>query len=268
MNVYFAYVDWTLEASPRVFYVGKGNLKRTQKRERNTYWKNIAAKHGWRREVLLATKDESFAFEEEKRHIAEFGTFEDGTLGRWGANLTEGGEGASGYKHTQETRQKLSEMREGKIPWNKGVTHSEETCLLISQKATGRKLPPRSEEHRAKMSVLRKGKTGESWCKPWTEEQREHASEIQKEIQNKPEVKQRKSVAARAVWERLEFRDKIVEAQRIAQNKPEVRERNAAAQRGKKRSEETRIKMSVAAKLREAHKRLQSESNLESDTCA
>jgi hypothetical protein len=99
IEVFFNYIDWTLEDIPRSFYVGKGKLKRISQRERNAYWRNIAAKHGQRREVVLATKDEAFAFEQEKRLIVELGTFEDGTLGRWGANLTEGGEGVSGRKN-------------------------------------------------------------------------------------------------------------------------------------------------------------------------
>lgn len=173
--MFFTYVDWTLEDVSRPFYVGKGDLKRTQRVERNPYWKNIAAKHGWRREIVLATKDESFAFEEEKRRIAELGTFEDGTPGRWGANLTEGGEGASGYKHTDETRMLLSGLRKGKSPWNKGVPHSDDTRAKVSNANKGRVLPPRSDEHRAKLSALRKGKTGESWCqsRPWSQERRE-----------------------------------------------------------------------------------------------
>jgi hypothetical protein len=107
-HIFFNYVDWTLEDVPRPFYVGKGKIERVQKRERNAYWKNIAAKYGWRREVVFATKDEQFAFEEEKRRILELGTFEDGTFGRWGANLTKGGEGASGYRHRPEHIQSLT----------------------------------------------------------------------------------------------------------------------------------------------------------------
>ena len=101
-RVFFVYVDWTTEVLPRPFYVGKGLIKRTQIRERNQYWCNIAAKYGQRREVVLATRDETFAFEQEKRLIAELGTFEDGTLGRWGANLTEGGGGSNGWKPSTE----------------------------------------------------------------------------------------------------------------------------------------------------------------------
>jgi len=99
--VFFTYIDWTTEEIARAFYVGKGSLKRTRKRERNLYWERIAAKYGWRREVILATKDERYAFDEEIRCIAELGTFASGETGCWGANLTAGGEGVSGYKHTK-----------------------------------------------------------------------------------------------------------------------------------------------------------------------
>lgn len=147
-NVFFNYIDWTLEENPRPFYVGKGKIKRVQQRERNAYWKNIAAKHGWRREVVYVTKDEAHAFEEEKRRILEQGTFEDGTPGRWGANLSEGGEGPSGRtgvlssffgrKHTPETRLKMSGVnhshrgKRGEAHPNFGKVRTPETLAKLS----------------------------------------------------------------------------------------------------------------------------------------
>lgn len=154
---FYCYVDYTLEQIPRAFYVGKGKLKRTRQRERNVYWKNIAAKYGWRRELVFGTKDESFVFEEEKRRIAEFGTFEDGTPGRWGANLTEGGEGVSGRlgclnsffgrKHTLESRFKMSGEnhphygKRGETHPNFGKRRSDETKRKISEAGKGRRDP-------------------------------------------------------------------------------------------------------------------------------
>jgi len=121
--IFFVYVDRTDDGRP--FYVGKGLLKRTKTLTRNAYWYNIAAKHGQRREVVLATKDEAFAFEHEKQLIAELGTFEDGTPGRWGANLSEGGEGPSGWKATTSTRARMKQAwleRKNREPWLKGLT--------------------------------------------------------------------------------------------------------------------------------------------------
>lgn len=76
-------------------------------RKRNPHWKCIAAKHGWRRIVVYGTKEEQAAFDEEVRLIAELKTHEDGTPGHWGANHSNGGEGPSGRRWTEEQRQKL-----------------------------------------------------------------------------------------------------------------------------------------------------------------
>lgn len=100
--IFFVYIDWTLEDVSRPFYVGKGNKRRVAKHERNIHWKHIAEKHGWHHKVMIATKDEQFAFNEEKRLIREHKTFYGHADYVWGANRTEGGEGASGHVHTQE----------------------------------------------------------------------------------------------------------------------------------------------------------------------
>jgi hypothetical protein len=99
-RIFFVYVDWTLENVPRTFYVGKGNKDRIQKRERNAYWKSIAAKYGWRRDVILATKDEQFALEQEIVTIREFKTYHYDRNDGWGCNFTRDGEGTSGHPRT------------------------------------------------------------------------------------------------------------------------------------------------------------------------
>lgn len=43
----------------------------------------------------------------------------------FGYNLTEGGEGSLGYKHTAEAKIKMSNFQKGKTPWNLGVAMSE-----------------------------------------------------------------------------------------------------------------------------------------------
>lgn len=65
-----------------------------------------------------------------------------------------------GRHHTDETRQKLSELRKGKAPANKGKHLTEEAKAIISAKAKGRKV---SDEARKKMSIAHKGKT--TWNK-------------------------------------------------------------------------------------------------------
>lgn len=94
-DVFFVYIDWTLEESPRVFYVGKGKLKRVNTHAHNARWKEIASQYGYRREIILGTKHESYAFEQEIRFIASYGTFENSESGRWGANKHPGGKGSA-----------------------------------------------------------------------------------------------------------------------------------------------------------------------------
>lgn len=84
-------------------------------------------------------------------------------------NLTDGGEGTSGHKHSEESKQKMREAKQGK----KRQPHSEETKIKMSlaqkghrqkphapevyermaKAAMGRKHPPRSKETRMKISA-------------------------------------------------------------------------------------------------------------------
>jgi hypothetical protein len=99
-RIYFVYVDWTTEAIPRAFYVGMGDKHRIGVRDRNRLWKRVAAKHGWRREVLLATKSKAFAYDQEIELIAELKTYHYNNEDDWGCNFTRGGDGSiGGYKH-------------------------------------------------------------------------------------------------------------------------------------------------------------------------
>jgi hypothetical protein len=87
-----------------LFYIGKGSLKRAHAKDnRNPHWKNIVAKHGYKVEILAQWPTEVEAFEHEKFLIS---CFRD--MGFTLANITSGGEGISGHKHSFETRAKLS----------------------------------------------------------------------------------------------------------------------------------------------------------------
>lgn len=59
-----------------------------------------------------------------------------------GYNLTDGGDGKLGFKASEETRQKMSKDRMGRIPWNKGLT-----------KETDKRIIPRkpTKEHKEKI---------------------------------------------------------------------------------------------------------------------
>ena len=88
-----------------VFYVGKGKGRRCfETRRRNPHWQRIVAKAGgFDVRVVVNQLDEELAFLAEQELISK--------LKRQGfelANLTDGGEGASGYVHTDEAKRLLS----------------------------------------------------------------------------------------------------------------------------------------------------------------
>ena len=104
-------------------------------------------------EILKECEDDELDYWE-KYYIKELNTKVP-----YGYNMTDGGGGTSGYifSLTEEQKKKISEANKGKTPWNKGKHHSEETKRKISEAQKGKKLPPRSEEYRKKMSKSKLG---------------------------------------------------------------------------------------------------------------
>lgn len=121
------------------FYVGKGKGARANvTQHRNAYWRNVASKAGgWRAEIVLGN------IEEEMAHLAEMELISKyRAMGIPLTNLTDGGEGMSGYKPSAETLAKRAEKQRG------------QRRPTVSAKLKGR---PKSHEHRAKLSEARKG---------------------------------------------------------------------------------------------------------------
>jgi len=142
------------------FYVGKGKGKRCfLKTGRNEYWHRIVDKHGYQINIVTANLDEELAFLAETECIDLYKK-----IGYSLANMTNGGEGASGYKHTEEHKQKMQGNPYGKLVKTngfKGKTHSDEqkakwtvTRKGITSPRKGVKL---TEEIKQKMSKAKKG---------------------------------------------------------------------------------------------------------------
>jgi hypothetical protein len=100
--MFYVYIDYRLDGRP--FYIGKGKEGRLTDMRRNKYHRAIVKKHGLLRKVVWSGEDEQCAFFIERRLI---GSLKDShTL----ANMTDGGEGVSGYTHTLEHKQHVSNL--------------------------------------------------------------------------------------------------------------------------------------------------------------
>jgi hypothetical protein len=134
-----------------VFYIGMGNAesggkytRANSKHKRNSHWKYIVNKAGYRVEILKNGMSWEAACKEEIRLIKQYGRkdLNEGNL----VNLTNGGDGMIGLirnnlteeskqlianslkkyyannRVSDETREKLRKSNKGTTPWNKGLT--------------------------------------------------------------------------------------------------------------------------------------------------
>jgi hypothetical protein len=147
----------------KIFYIGKGFENRYKSTDRrNSYWHNIVNKHNFNAEILAYWNTEKEALDHEMLLIS---CFKD--MGYKLANMTDGGEGTSGYKHSDETKLKMSkkslsiETKEKIGLAHLGMKRSVEAKQNMSnaQKAiVNRNRPPCSEETKLKISKATKGR--------------------------------------------------------------------------------------------------------------
>ena len=132
MEIFYVY---RLLSNGVTFYIGKG--KRTETYDRINYHLNYWVHNKNRKltnkikklngvfdiEIVFESKDEQECLDLEKKIILEIGR-------KNLCNLTDGGEGVSGFNHSEETKQKIS-------IWRKGKPLSGETCKKITQNKIG-----------------------------------------------------------------------------------------------------------------------------------
>lgn len=142
-NSFYVYLHRT--ESGQVFYVGKGQGNRAwSKKNRNISWRRTASRQGLVVELLYEGLPEKRALELEIETIAYYGRENL-------VNLTDGGEGVSGRKVSEESRAK---MRERKL----GRKFTVEHCANLSKAKLGKAKPPRTPEHRARLREVMPGR--------------------------------------------------------------------------------------------------------------
>lgn len=135
-----------------VFYIGigsdtNGNHSRAYDiNKRTKYWKNIINKHGHRVEIIEDNLEFDVCKEREIYWISFYGRSDlnEGTL----VNMTNGGDGMLGYKHSREHLEKMSKLLKGRV-------FSEETKQKMSKAKKGSTV---SEETKQKLKIANKGK--------------------------------------------------------------------------------------------------------------
>ena len=137
--------------SREIYYIGIGNnvTRAYHTGSRNELWKRHYRKYGLIVDILCSDIDISTAKEVEKFLIAQYGK-------KQLCNRTDGGEGFFGGKHTEETKQKIREMKRGRKP-------NKETLIKMSIASKGHKRRPvgswtQSEDAKRKIGDAFKGK--------------------------------------------------------------------------------------------------------------
>ena len=154
MKSYYTYLHCKPDGTP--FYVGKGEVSRKRgydfTQSRNRHYRAIVEKYGREsiQDFVFPCDSEQQAFNDEVQQIACLRN-----LGVRLCNMTAGGDGFSGGRHTPESKAKISAL-------HKGRKRSAETKAKLSASKLGNKSRSgmkRTDETRAKMSLAQIGNT-------------------------------------------------------------------------------------------------------------
>ena len=204
------------------YYIGKGMGNRARDNHRH-----IPVPKDPKRIVKIAENlTEEDAFSLEKSQIKEYGRIDNGT----GClrNLTDGGEGPSGYKFTEEqcaknsaARKKYYEDPESRAKQSAALKkYYEDPESRAKQSATLKKYFE-DPEARAKQSATLKKYFEDP-------EARAKNSATQKIVRGTPESRAKNSATLKKYWENPEARAKMSATQKIVRGTPESRVKNSA----------------------------------------
>lgn len=177
------------------FYIGKGQGKRhLVKTKRNNHWNNVVRKHGFTSEILCKWNTEHEALEHEKLLIQ---CFKD--IGIPLVNLTDGGEGTSGWVPSESWRAKKSASQKANFVnpmFNQA--HADKRKNTI----TGRTL---SESHKANIGLASVGNKSRLGFKNTIESNLKRSQKLLGNknslgIVQKPAANKKRSESLKAYW--------------------------------------------------------------------
>lgn len=208
---FYVYAHYKLDDGT-VFYIGKGSTNRAYSTShRSRWWKSTVKVHGYTVSIWSDDLDEATAFKLESEWINLYGRRDTGAGCL--VNMTDGGDGASGKVHSQETKDKIRNSNLGKIV-------SLETRLKLSKSKKGKpniacKGIPRSPEVKAKVAAALKGRVGVTLGRKASEETKKKLSDLAKQRKYSPATRAKISIALKGRIFSEESKAKISEAKTL-----------------------------------------------------
>lgn len=130
-----------------IFYIGIGERESRAKKAagRSKMWKDVSSAHGWYWQILF----NDVTIEEAKRIEIYLIRYYGKRIENMGelVNITDGGDGVFGARHTEEHKKRISSLHKGKVL-------SEETKRKISDAHKGKK---HKEQSKLKMRLAKIG---------------------------------------------------------------------------------------------------------------
>lgn len=152
MTTFCTYAHYTPSGS--MFYIGKGTEFRScSKKNRNKNWHNIVQKNGgFKSQILAYWPTEEDALSHEMLLIDSIRS-----MGINLANITSGGQGVHGLKHTDKTKNilRLKSLSNGSVERCKAMAVDPDMIAKRKESATGK---TRSDESKKKMALAKQYK--------------------------------------------------------------------------------------------------------------
>lgn len=127
--MFYVYLDFNNDGE--VFYVGKGLIERCKYKKRNYLHDIVCQEEGFNRAIVFESENEQECFDKEIELIKEYHTFfKDPLRSENACNFALGGGGASGYKHTDESKARMSEILKISMLGNTNGSHRKITPEL------------------------------------------------------------------------------------------------------------------------------------------
>ena len=166
---YYVYI-WYIKETNEVFYVGKGTGRRyKQISNRNKFFTDMYNSHDCDVRKIYENLTEAEAFQKE---IETIRWYRENTNFRL-TNQTDGGEGSSGWKPTQDFIDKQSKIH--REQWQD--EEFKKKMMAIRADENG---PYKSQEFRDKISQLVQGENNPNYNNHWTDEMKQRLSQVRR----------------------------------------------------------------------------------------